>query len=334
MRSMASVSLRRRRHSISGEGLEGNGREGVLHVTQRLDLAGDEVADVGLLIEIALHQQVVLTRGRVDLRHALDRQRFLGDLVGLAELALHHHENRLHALADLGEEGRHVVAQPDRSGAIIAVAAMGTVLMARRTLGAGLASRLPVLPMLRLAGLVLARRPGLAMMGFALRTTLAMRPLRTRLAHGGCLCVLLRRWLAVTTAFFAMLATRGARAPARRSGSTSTTTAAAATAPTVRGLEGDGFHARHLDARDLRADQLLDSLDQAALIGRGEGEGVADQAGAAGAADAMDVVLGRERHVEIEHVAHGDDVEAAGGDVGRHQDLDLALLELLQRLHA
>ena len=57
-------------------------------------------------------------------------------------------------------------------------------------------------------------------------------------------------------------------------------------------------------------------------------------AGAAGTADAVDVVLGRERHVEVEHMAHRHDVEAAGGDVGGDQDLDLALLELLERLHA
>src|SRR6185312_2278055 len=126
----------------SGESLEGDGREGVLHVPQRLDLAGDEVADVGLLVEIALHQQVVLARGRVDLRHALDRQRLLGDLVSLAELALHHHENRLHALADLGEEGRDVIAQADRR-ALVAAALMAIVraLAARLTLRTALTLR-------------------------------------------------------------------------------------------------------------------------------------------------------------------------------------------------
>src|SRR5690348_6162075 len=134
----------------SGEGLEGDGREGVLHVPQRLDLAGDEVADVGLLVEIALHQQVVLARGRVDLRHALDRQRFLGDLVGLAELALHHHENRLHALAALGEEGRDVIAETDRR-ALVARPVVTIVL--------ALAARL------------------------ALRSAFALRPLSTLLAR-------------------------------------------------------------------------------------------------------------------------------------------------------
>ena len=67
------------------------------------------------------------------------------------------------------------------------------------------------------------------------------------------------------------------------------------------------------------------ACDEVAFGRRGQGEGVADLAGAAGAADAVNVVLGRERHVEIEDVAHVDDVEAARGDVGRDQDLDLAL---------
>ena len=188
--------------------------------------------------------------------------------------------------------------------------------------------------MLRLAGLGLARR------GLALRATLAGRPIGPRLARddGRRLDLLLDRLLGARRtlgAGLAMLAARTARTLGRTAAA-ATAASAPATAATaaVGGLEGDGFHARHHDARDLRADQLLDRLDQAAFVGRGQGEGMTDLAGAAGTADAMDVVLGRERHVEVEDVAHVDDVEAAGGDVGGHQDLDLALLELLERLHA
>src|SRR6185312_11230799 len=132
----------------SGESLEGDGREGVLHVPQRLDLAGDEVADVGLLVEIALHQQVVLARGRVDLRHALDRERFLGDLVGLAELALHHHENRLHPSAAAGKERRNVIAETDRRP-LVAAAVMTIVLTlaAMLALGARIGPALALRPL-------------------------------------------------------------------------------------------------------------------------------------------------------------------------------------------
>jgi hypothetical protein len=47
----------------------------------------------------------------------------------------------------------------------------------------------------------------------------------------------------------------------------------------------------------------------------------------AGAADAVHVVLGVERQVEVVDVADRVDVQAARGHVGGDQDLELALLE-------
>ena len=52
---------------------------------------------------------------------------------------------------------------------------------------------------------------------------------------------------------------------------------------------------------------------------------------AAGPADAMDVIVRVMRHVEIEHVTDGGNVESTGGDVRCHQQRDLALAELIQR---
>ena len=71
--------------------------------------------------------------------------------------------------------------------------------------------------------------------------------------------------------------------------------------------------------RDRVADQLLDRLDREPVLRRGDGEGVALQPGAAGAADAVDVVLGVVRHVEIEHVRQAADVQAARRHVAAHQ---------------
>ena len=48
----------------------------------------------------------------------------------------------------------------------------------------------------------------------------------------------------------------------------------------------------------------------------------------------MHVVVGMMRHVEIEDVADGGNVEAAGGDIGGDQQRDLALAELIQRRRA
>ena len=53
--------------------------------------------------------------------------------------------------------------------------------------------------------------------------------------------------------------------------------------------------------------------------------------GAAGAADAVHVGLGVGRDVVVDDVADPLDVEAAGGDVGGDQDVELAGLELVDR---
>ena len=51
-----------------------------------------------------------------------------------------------------------------------------------------------------------------------------------------------------------------------------------------------------------------------------------------GAADAVDVVLGVLRQVPVDDVGHPLDVQPARGDVGRDQDRQLAVLEVVQDL--
>src|SRR5258707_5996509 len=83
---------------IVRERLVGDDREGVFHARQDLQLLGDEAADIGIFGEIALHQEIVLARGRIDFGDLLDNlDRFVGDDIGLAELAFDHDEDRLHA---------------------------------------------------------------------------------------------------------------------------------------------------------------------------------------------------------------------------------------------
>ena len=55
--------------------------------------------------------------------------------------------------------------------------------------------------------------------------------------------------------------------------------------------------------------------------------GDAGAAGAPGAPDAVDVGLGIVRHVVVDDVADALDVEPARGDVGGHDDLDLAVAQ-------
>src|SRR5690625_2132523 len=81
----------------SGEGLEGDQREGVLDAFDPLDGFRHEVADVGVVRQVALDQKIVLAGGRIDFRnllHGLDE--FVGHLVGLAELTLDLNEDCLH----------------------------------------------------------------------------------------------------------------------------------------------------------------------------------------------------------------------------------------------
>jgi hypothetical protein len=84
----------------------------------------------------------------------------------------------------------------------------------------------------------------------------------------------------------------------------------------------------------LLLEQLLEVGDQPAVAGRHQRHRQARGARAAGAADAVDVVLGVERHVEVEDRRHVLDVQAARGHVGGHQQVDLAGLEGGQRLQA
>src|ERR1700761_5494842 len=78
------------------ERLEGDDGMGVLNARNDLDLLVDEVADVGVVIDIELHQEIVIARGGVDFRGNLGLGERVGDGVGLAELAL-----------ELDEEGNH-----------------------------------------------------------------------------------------------------------------------------------------------------------------------------------------------------------------------------------
>ena len=63
------------------------------------------------------------------------------------------------------------------------------------------------------------------------------------------------------------------------------------------------------------------------VLARRERDGDARHAGAAGAADAVDVIVGLPRHVEVDDVADAFDVEPARGDVGGDEDVDLAVLK-------
>ena len=83
--------------SRSGEGLEGDGRKGIGHPGQGLDVAGDEMPNILVFRQVAFYQQVELPRGRIHFGNMVDVEgRFVGDLIRLAEVTFHLNEDRLH----------------------------------------------------------------------------------------------------------------------------------------------------------------------------------------------------------------------------------------------
>ena len=75
------------------------------------------------------------------------------------------------------------------------------------------------------------------------------------------------------------------------------------------------------------ADEAFDGADVVDFFGGENGDGVADLEGAAGAADAVDVVFGMLGDIIIDHVRNAGDVEASGGDIGGDEDFILATFE-------
>ncbi len=81
-------------------------------------------------------------------------------------------------------------------------------------------------------------------------------------------------------------------------------------------------------------DKLFDREQPFKFVEAAKADGVAAEAGAAGAADAVDIRLGVLRDVVIKHVGQLGDIEAAGGYIGRDEYADLARAEAAQRLLA
>ena len=87
------------------------------------------------------------------------------------------------------------------------------------------------------------------------------------------------------------------------------------------------------DPRKRPADRPFDRAKIGFLLRRHERERVAGQLGASGAADAMDVVVGHGRHVEVDDVAERLDVDAPRRDIGGDEHAILSALEAAQRFH-
>src|SRR5688500_11022908 len=87
-------------------------------------------------------------------------------------------------------------------------------------------------------------------------------------------------------------------------------------------------------ADDAAADEAFEGAQRSLVLRGDEADRVADGEGAAGAADAMDVIFGVHREIVIHHVRNAVDVDAARGDVGGDEDAHSAGLEVLERAQA
>ena len=82
---------------------------------------------------------------------------------------------------------------------------------------------------------------------------------------------------------------------------------------------------------DWLPDEPLDRDKLAALLRRGQRDRVTALTGSGGAPDAVHVVLGNVREIEVDNVTDANDVEPAGGDVGRDEGVDLTRAEAGER---
>src|SRR5882757_539842 len=87
------------------ERLEGDDGVGVLDTRNDLHLLIDEMADVGVVVDVELDQQVVIAGGGVDLRGDLGFRERVGDGIGLAELAFELNEKGNHRCRLRGQTG-------------------------------------------------------------------------------------------------------------------------------------------------------------------------------------------------------------------------------------
>ena len=90
----------------------------------------------------------------------------------------------------------------------------------------------------------------------------------------------------------------------------------------------DVFHAGQGHGGERLAGDALDGAQLVALAGGDERDGVAAASRTAGAPDAVHIAFGVGGDVEVHHMADAVDVEAAGGHIGRDEDVELAALEL------
>ena len=94
------------------------------------------------------------------------------------------------------------------------------------------------------------------------------------------------------------------------------------------------FEIRKLDAWQLLVERLFDVADALFFVGSDECKGISRGFGARRAADAVDIIVRRERHIKIDHVRDVLDINTARGDVCGDHHLGAAFAKAVERLQA
>src|SRR5436309_12399833 len=89
--------LRTTHYSLFPKCLERQDRSRVLDARDDLHLLVDEVADIGIGVDVELHKEVEVAGGGIDLGGDLGVGEPVGDVVGLAQVAFDLHEEGNHA---------------------------------------------------------------------------------------------------------------------------------------------------------------------------------------------------------------------------------------------
>src|SRR5690606_38497560 len=88
-------------------------------------------------------------------------------------------------------------------------------------------------------------------------------------------------------------------------------------------LDTGGVEALHVAVRDLLPGHALNGLEQLFLVRRHQRDSLAATPGTSGTADAVDVVFLDVGQLVVDHMRQLVDVQAAGGDIGSHQNTHL-----------
>ncbi len=85
-----------------------------------------------------------------------------------------------------------------------------------------------------------------------------------------------------------------------------------------------------MSAFDRSPQDPFDAAHHASIFVGRQGKGITGAGGATGPANAVNIGLGGVRDIIVDHMGYLGNIDAAGSDIGRHQDMESAVPEAIQ----